>query len=195
VGSDVIGHSEAADIVRSTVRGVTLSGTEYCRSGSNAAIRWFVDFASDFLIQLDIMCHYNTLSFVCNVHFILIPLLQISFVIRDTIHYEEWKKLKNTGDKASPSFKPFLTGNMPDKYLPTQTLLQVSFRHISISLTSFTGYQTLWEYNTRFPSQLNHKLSWSIIIIIIIIIIMTIIIIIIAIINCNYVITRWQWLF
>ena len=117
MGSDVIGHSETADIVRSTVPSVTLSRAKYCRSGSNAAMGWFVDFASEFLIQLDILCHYTTLSFVCNAHFILIPLLQVSFFIRDTIHYEEWKKLKNTGDKASPSFKPFLIGNMPDKCL------------------------------------------------------------------------------
>jgi len=109
---DVIGHSEAADVVRSTVRSVTLSRAEYCRSGSNAAMRWFVDITSEFLIQLGILCRYNTLSFVCKVHFVKIPLLQISFVIRDTIHYEEWEKLKNTGDQASPSFKPFLIGNM-----------------------------------------------------------------------------------
>jgi len=94
VGSDVIGNSETADVVRSTVRSVTLSRTEYCRSGSNAAVRYFVDSASEFLIQLDILCHYKTLSFACNVHFIMIPLLHISFVIRDIIHYEEWKNLK-----------------------------------------------------------------------------------------------------
>ena len=33
--------------------------------------------------------------------------------------------------------KPFLTGNMSDKYLPTKTLLQVSFRHVFIGLASF----------------------------------------------------------
>jgi hypothetical protein len=32
--------------------------------------------------------------------------------------------------------KLFLTGNMSDKYLPTQTLLQVSFRHVFIGLAS-----------------------------------------------------------
>jgi hypothetical protein len=111
MGSGVIGHSEAADVVRSTVRSVNLSRAEYCRSGSNAAMRWFVDSASEFLIQLDILCHYNTLSFVCNVHFIMIHLLQISLVIRCTVHYEEWKKLKNTGDKTSSSFKPFFIRN------------------------------------------------------------------------------------
>jgi len=46
VASDVIGNSEAADVVRSTVRSFTLSRTEYCRSGSNAAVREFVDSAS-----------------------------------------------------------------------------------------------------------------------------------------------------
>jgi hypothetical protein len=91
VGNDVIGHSEAADVVRSTVRSVTLSRAEYRRSGSNAVMRWFVDTASEFLIQLDILCHYNTLSSVCNVVFIMIPLLQISFVIRDTIHTKSGK--------------------------------------------------------------------------------------------------------
>jgi hypothetical protein len=104
---DVIGHSEAADVVRSTVRSVRLSRAEYCRSGSNAAMRWFVDITSVFLIQLGILCRYNALSFVCKVHFVM-----ISFVITDTIHYEEWGKLKNTGYQASPSFKPFLIGNM-----------------------------------------------------------------------------------
>jgi hypothetical protein len=111
MGSGFIGQSKASDVVRSTVHSVDLSRTEYCRSGSNATMRWFVDSASEFLIQLDILCHYNTLSFVCNVHFIMIQLLQISCVIRYTVYYEEWKKLKNTGDKASPSFKPFLIGN------------------------------------------------------------------------------------
>ena len=48
-------------------------------------------------------------------------------------------KLKSNGDKASPCFKPFLTGNISDKFLPTRTLLYVSVRHIFISLTSFIG--------------------------------------------------------
>ena len=47
-------------------------------------------------------------------------------------------KLKGNGDKASPFFKQFLIGNTWDKLLPTRTLLYVSFRHIFISLTSFT---------------------------------------------------------
>ena len=45
-------------------------------------------------------------------------------------------KLKSNGDGASPCFKPFLIGNMSDKFLPTRTLLQVSFRHVFISLIS-----------------------------------------------------------
>jgi hypothetical protein len=46
-------------------------------------------------------------------------------------------KLKSNGDRASLGFKPFLIGNISDKFLPTQTLLYVSVRHIFISLTSF----------------------------------------------------------
>jgi hypothetical protein len=78
VGSDVIGRSEAADFVGFTVAGVTLSRAQYCRLGSNATVRWSVDSASEFLIRLFILYHYNTLSFVYNVHFIMILL-----VIRD----------------------------------------------------------------------------------------------------------------
>jgi len=48
-------------------------------------------------------------------------------------------KLKSNGDKAPPCFKPFLIGNMSDKFLPTRTVLYVSGRHIFISLTSFMG--------------------------------------------------------
>jgi hypothetical protein len=40
------------------------------------------------------------------------------------------------------TLKPFLIGNMSDKHLPTQTLVQVSLRHIFINLTSVMGYQT-----------------------------------------------------
>jgi hypothetical protein len=32
-------------------------------------------------------------------------------------------KLKSNGDKASPRFKPFLIGNMSDKFLPFLTSL------------------------------------------------------------------------
>jgi hypothetical protein len=48
-------------------------------------------------------------------------------------------KLKNSGDRVSPCFKPFLIGNMSDRFLPTPTLLYVSVRHIFISLTCFMG--------------------------------------------------------
>jgi len=51
------------------------------------------------------------------------------------------EELKNSGDSASPYFKPFLIGNMSDKFLSTQTLLYeyVSVTHIFISLSSFMG--------------------------------------------------------
>jgi len=39
-------------------------------------------------------------------------------------------KLKSNGDRVSPCFKPFLIGNMSDKFLPTRALLNVSVRHI-----------------------------------------------------------------
>jgi hypothetical protein len=62
-------------------------------------------------------------------------------------------KLKSNGDRASPCFKPFLIGNMWHKFLPTRTLLCVSFRNIFISLPSFGGGGgTQWAYYTRPPS-------------------------------------------
>src|SRR5215510_3091168 len=48
-------------------------------------------------------------------------------------------KLKSNGDRSSPCFKPFLIGNISDKFLPTRNLLYVSVRHIFISFTSFLG--------------------------------------------------------
>ena len=49
-------------------------------------------------------------------------------------------KLKIYGDKASPCCKPFLIGNMSDKFLPTWALIYVSFRHIyKNSIASFMG--------------------------------------------------------
>jgi hypothetical protein len=51
-------------------------------------------------------------------------------------YYKE--KLKSNGDKAS-YFRPFWIGNLSDKCLPVWTLLQVLFKHILISLTSFMG--------------------------------------------------------
>jgi hypothetical protein len=46
-------------------------------------------------------------------------------------------KLTSKGDKTSPCFKPFLTVNMSDKCLPTQTMLYLPIRHNVISLTGF----------------------------------------------------------
>ena len=52
-------------------------------------------------------------------------------------------KVKNTGDRASPCFKPFLIGNMSDKFLPTRTLLHVSVRHtFLLALPVSWGFQT-----------------------------------------------------
>ena len=66
-------------------------------------------------------------------------------------------KLKSNGDRASPCFKPFLIGNISDKFLPTRTLLYVSIRHIFISLTSFLGipnsmrilYKVVYTFNIK----------------------------------------------
>ena len=46
-------------------------------------------------------------------------------------------KLNSNGDRASPCFKPFLIGNMSDKFLPTRTLLRVSVR-----VAHYKGYIT-----------------------------------------------------
>ena len=48
-------------------------------------------------------------------------------------------QLKSNGNEASPCFKPFLTENMSDKFLPTWSLLYLSFKHIFVSLTTFIG--------------------------------------------------------
>jgi hypothetical protein len=45
-------------------------------------------------------------------------------------------KLKSSGDKATPYFRPFWKRKISDKYLPIRTLLYFSFKHILISLTS-----------------------------------------------------------
>ena len=52
-------------------------------------------------------------------------------------------KLKSNGNRASPFFKSLLIGNMSDKFLPTRTLLYISFKHNFISLTSFLGLPNL----------------------------------------------------
>jgi hypothetical protein len=38
-------------------------------------------------------------------------------------------KLKSSGDRESPYFRPFCIGNLSDKCLPIRTLLYVSFKH------------------------------------------------------------------
>ena len=48
-------------------------------------------------------------------------------------------KLKSNDDRTSPCFKPFLIGNMSDKFLHARTQLYFSVRHIFISLTRFKG--------------------------------------------------------
>jgi hypothetical protein len=50
-------------------------------------------------------------------------------------------KLKTNGDKASTYFKPFLTDNMSDKYLPAWTLQWVSLRRILLALPVKWFYQ------------------------------------------------------
>ena len=55
-------------------------------------------------------------------------------------------KLKSSGDRASPCFKPFLIGNLSDTFLPTRTLLYVSVRLIFINseqLLSIKGDEIL----------------------------------------------------
>jgi hypothetical protein len=73
---------------------------------------------------------------MCNILFQAIP------VYLNLPNGASKAKLKSNGDKPSPCFKPFLIGNMSDKFLPVRIVLYVSFRHIFISLTSFMGYQT-----------------------------------------------------
>jgi hypothetical protein len=68
--------------------------------------------------------------------------------------------LKSDGDRASPCFKPFLTGNISNSYPPglCWTFQSGTFW---LALPVSRGYQTQWEYCTRPLSKLNHKLSWS----------------------------------
>jgi hypothetical protein len=49
------------------------------------------------------------------------------------------REVKNSGDKASPHFRPVWIGKLSDKYLPIQTLLHVSVKHILIIPTVFKG--------------------------------------------------------
>jgi hypothetical protein len=48
-------------------------------------------------------------------------------------------KLKSSGDRASPCFRPFWIRKLSDKCLPIRTLLYVLFKHILINLASFMG--------------------------------------------------------
>ena len=48
-------------------------------------------------------------------------------------------KLKSNGERTSPYLKQFFIRNVSNKFLPTRTLLYVSFRHSFISLTNFMG--------------------------------------------------------
>jgi len=51
-----------------------------------------------------------------------------------------YSKAKSKINSAKASYiTPFLIGKLRENYLPTWTLLQVSFRHVFVSLTIFTG--------------------------------------------------------
>jgi hypothetical protein len=62
-------------------------------------------------------------------------------------------KLKSSGDRASPCFRPFWIGNLSDKCLPIRTLLYVSFKHILINLDPLCGLVVrVPENRVRFPT-------------------------------------------
>jgi hypothetical protein len=67
-------------------------------------------------------------------------------------------KLKRSGDRASPCFRPFWIRKLSDKCLHIQTLLYVSFKHILINLTSFMGTPNYMRilYNTSLLTE-----SWA----------------------------------
>jgi hypothetical protein len=48
-------------------------------------------------------------------------------------------KLKSSGDKASPRFRPFYIGTFSNKCLLILALPYVSFEYVSINFTSFMG--------------------------------------------------------
>jgi hypothetical protein len=54
-------------------------------------------------------------------------------------------KLKSSGDRASPCFRPFLIGNAPDKCLPMRISLKVSF-----SETLVYTYESTWRHNPEY---------------------------------------------
>jgi len=66
------------------------------------------------------------------------------------------EKFKRIGDKTSPCFKPFLIGNMTDKYLSKRTMLFLSLRHIFISHTTLMGIPNWMRkvYNSYFLTDL-----------------------------------------
>jgi hypothetical protein len=72
-------------------------------------------------------------------------------------------KLKSSGDRSSPCFRPFWIGNLSDKCLPIWTLLYVSFKHILINLTTYIhGYLKLYETAVQyFPPHWIIVFSWS----------------------------------
>jgi hypothetical protein len=56
------------------------------------------------------------------------------------------EKLKSSDDRASLCFRPFQIGKLSDKYLPIQTLIYVSFKHILCNKPDwFHGYPKLYE--------------------------------------------------
>jgi len=63
-------------------------------------------------------------------------------------------KLKNNGDKSSPCFRPSWMGSASDIRYITRNLIQLSFKQILVSLTSFTGKQNsivsfIWSWTVR----------------------------------------------
>jgi hypothetical protein len=71
-------------------------------------------------------------------------------------------KLKSSGDRASPCFRPFCIGKLSDKCLPMRIYYMFQLNTFySTWLISWVP-QTLWEYCTIVPSSLNYALSWCI---------------------------------
>ena len=66
---------------------------------------------------------------------------QVSFVYHpNSIFYS---KIIRSGDKASPCFKPFLMGELEDRWFPTLTLFLVPSKTDLINLTNFFGKPNL----------------------------------------------------
>jgi hypothetical protein len=66
-------------------------------------------------------------------------------------------KIKSYGDKAAPCFRPFWIRISLDKYELVRTLLQILFKHISVSWVC----RIQWECCITLPSWLNHRVSCS----------------------------------